>query len=158
MRITPFLLSGVLIAAGFAGEASAAPKRKPRPITKTYQATAPVPDPTNWLSDAGVESYSVCAQTMPNSYQIFEFTAPALGKLNLKLTGFVGDWDLLIMDKNNNEVTFGGSAGVNTPDAPTAGDENVTTKVKKSKTLYKIVACNWAGGSTGTVKLTFTYT
>jgi hypothetical protein len=29
--------------------------------------------------------------------------------------------------------------------------------MKKAKQTFHIIACNWAGGSTGTVKYTFTY-
>ena len=159
MRITPLVLAGSLVAAGIAGPAVAAPKPKPKPkpIVKTYDATAPTPDPTNWLSEGGVAGYSVCAQRVPESYKIFTFKAPALGKLNLKLTDFQGDWDALFMDSKNSELGAGGSPGINTPQDPKAGDENATIRVKKAGTTYKVVACNWAGGPTAKLTLTFTY-
>ena len=155
MRITPLALVGALAAAALAAPADAAPARKP--ITKTYQATAATPDPTNWLSQAGAANYSVCNQVVPQSWHTHTFTAPAAGKINVKLYGFTGDWDLLITNAAGQEVSYGGSSGINTPNAPTAGDESVTYKIKKAKTKINIIACNWAGAATGTVKYTFTY-
>jgi hypothetical protein len=153
MRITPLVLAGTLVATGFAGSASAAKK----PITKTYTATAPAPDPTNYLGTAGAASYSVCEQRVPQSYHVQSFTPPAVGKLKVQLSGFTGDWDLLLTNASNTELTYGGSSGVNTPQSPTAGDESVTIKIKKAKQKVNIIACNWAGSATGTVKYTFTY-
>lgn len=155
MRITPFVLAGALAATAFAAPAADAAKKKP--ITKTWTLTAATPDPTNYLGTAGVGDYSVCAQAVPGSFEIKEFKAPASGKIKVTLTGFTGDWDLLVMDKGNNELAYGGSAGINTPDAPKAGDETVTVKAKKAGFIFKLVGCNWAGGSTGKMSMTFTY-
>ncbi len=154
MRITPLVAVGALIAVGgLAGEASA---KKP-PITKTVAITAPVPDPSNWAGQGGVAGYSVCAQRIPNSFQTVEFKAPAIGKLKVELTGFNGDWDVLVTDAKGTELTAGGSSGLSSPASPNDGDESATTKVKKANTVFKITACNWAGGPTGTLKYTFTY-
>jgi hypothetical protein len=155
MRITPFVLAGALAATAFAAPAAHAAKKKP--ITKTWQLTAATPDPTNYANTAGVGSYNVCAQNVPGSFQIVEFKAPAAGKIKVTLSGFTGDWDLLIMDKDGNELGYGGSASVNTPDAPAAGDETATLKAKKTGFVFKLVGCNWAGTSTATLKMTFTY-
>jgi hypothetical protein len=151
MRTTPLVLGAALLAAGVAtGPATAAPHK---PITKTYTATAASPDPTNY---APTTKYSVCNQTVPGSFQIEPFKAPATGKLAVKLTGFTGDWDLLITDaKKGTEVGSGGGSDVSTPAAPAT--EATTIKVKKAGTTYNIIACNWAGGPTGTVTYTFTY-
>lgn len=157
MRITPLVLAGALAAVALAAPADAAPRK---PITKTYEATAPAPDVTNYADSAGVDSYSVCNQQVPNSYHVHTFTAPAPGKLNVKLYGFTGDWDVLLTDSRGTELTFGGNgipAQVNTPAEPTVGDENITYKIKKAKTKINIIACNWVGGPTATVKYTFTY-
>lgn len=154
MRITPFVLVGALAVAASAAPATAA-RRKP--IVKQYEATAPAPDPTNWASEAGVPTYSVCNQQVPNSWHKHTFTAPAPGKLNIKVYGFTGDWDVLLTNTQGVELTFGGSPGINTPNAPTAGDESVAYKIKKAKTKINIISCNWAGGPTATVKYTFTY-
>jgi hypothetical protein len=116
----------------------------PKPITKTYTATAPMPDPTNVGG-----GYSVCAQNVPQSFHTEEFKVPAAGTLKVELTDYEVDWDLLLMDGKDNEIGYSGSGGV-------GGPEIVQVKFKKAG-LVKIVACNWSGGPTGTVTYTFTY-
>ena len=154
MRITPLVLVGALAVAATAAPATAA-RRKP--IVKQYEATAPTPDPTNYVGVAGVPAYSVCNQQVPSSWHTHVFTAPAPGKINIKVSGFTGDWDLLLTNPQGTELTYGGSDGLNKPDTPTAGDESVTYKIKKAKTKINIISCNWAGSPTATVKYTFTY-
>lgn len=117
---------------------------KPKPITKTYTATAPMPDPTNVAG-----GYTVCAQTVPQSFHIEEFKVPAAGTLKVELTEYEVDWDLLIMDGKDKEIASSGSGGVGEP-------EIAQIKFKKAG-LVQIVACNWSGGPTGTVTYTFTY-
>ena len=150
MRTKPLVVVGVIAAVAVSTPATAATK-KPKPITKTYTATAPLPDPSNYAQ----QGYSVCAQNVPQSYHTTTFTAPAPGKLAVKMGGFTGDWDLLIMDGAGTELAAGGGSDVGTPQA--AATESATTKVKKKGAKYQIVACNWAGGSTATVTYTFTY-
>lgn len=125
-------------------------KPKP-PITRSYTATAPVPDPTN---AAPTSSYTVCPQVVPQSFSIETFKAPAAGKLAVKVTGIIGDWDLLIMNDKKSEVGSSGSGGYGTPVATST--EASTVKIKKAGTYY-IVACNWAGAPTANVSYTFTY-
>ena len=137
-----------VVAIAAAGSVHAAP---PKPIEKTYTATAPLPDPTNYAQ----QGYSVCAQNVPQSYHTATFTAPAPGKLSVKMGGFTGDWDLLIMNGAGTELAYGGGSDLGTPQ--TAATESATTKVKKKGAKFQIVACNWAGGSTATVSYTFTY-
>ncbi|HEX8002243.1 MAG TPA: hypothetical protein VF519_06075 [Mycobacteriales bacterium] len=140
-------VAAVLLAAA-ASPAVAAPK----PITKTYTATAPVPDPTNAAPNA---PYTVCPQVVPQSFQVEAFKAPAPGKLAVEVSGIQGDWDLLITDAKGAEVGSSGNGGYGTPAAPSV--EKATVKVKKGGVTYSIVACNWAGAPTATVKYTFTY-
>jgi hypothetical protein len=143
---TPLLAAAALVAAGAAMPATAAPPKKP--ITKTYTATAGTPDPTNYTET----SYSVCAQTVPGSFHTETFKAPAPGKLSIKMNGFVGDWDLLLLDGKGAEIA---NSGGQQPVDP--AEEQLAAKVKKAGTTYKIIACNWAGGPTATVTYTFTY-
>lgn len=154
MRTAPVALAGCLALAALATPASAGSKK---PITKSYDITVTAADPTNIPDNLQGTGYTVCAQRVPGAFQIKEFTAPALGKMKFKLTGFTGDWDLLVMDSKNAEITSGGSQGISTPQDPTAGDESTSAKVKKAKTLYKVVACNWAGGMTAKLTITFEY-
>lgn len=150
MRRTTLLAVTSLVVAGSAIPAVAGPK--PKPITKTYTATAPTPDPSNL---AGTTAYSVCAMTVPQSYHKTEFKAPGVGKLQVKLDGFSGDWDLLLIDSKGTQVAAGDKLEQATPATPTT--ESMTAKIKKAGAVYTIVACNWAGGPTGTVTYTFTY-
>ncbi len=142
MNRTATLTLGLVAAATIAAPAALA---APKPITKTYTATAPVPDPTNFADDA----YSVCAQNVPQSFHTAVVKIPAAGALKVELTKYDIDWDLLIMDGKNKEIGASGSGGV-------GGPEVATVKFKKAG-VAKIVACNWAGGPTGQVKYTFTF-
>ena len=142
MNRTAVLTLAVLAAATVAAPgAVAAP---PKPITKTYTATAPVPDPTNVAG-----GYTVCAQNVPQSFHIEEFKVPAAGTLKVELTEYQVDWDLLLMDGKGKELGSSGSGGVGEP-------EVAQVKFKKAG-VVQIVACNWSGGPTGTVTYTFTY-
>ncbi len=151
MHTTSLALVAALVAGVAASPASAKPKKHKKPITKTYTASAPAPDPTNYA----MQGYSVCAQNVPQSFDIKEFTAPAPGKLKVEMHGFTGDWDLLLMDSEQAEMTQSGSSDLGSPTADAS--ESMTYKIKKAKKKYSIVACNWAGGPSATVKYTFTY-
>ena len=151
MRTTSLALVAALVVGVAASPASAKPKKHKKPITKTYTAMAPLPDPSNQT----MQFYSVCAQNVPQSFDLKEFTAPAPGKLKVEMTGFTGDWDLLLMDSEDLEVASSGGSEI-APAQPAS--ESMTFKIKKSKKKYSIVACNYAGGASATVKYTFTYT
>lgn len=133
----------VLVAVG-AGSMAPAVAGTKKTITKTYTASAPLPDPTNVAG-----GYSVCAQRVPGSFDIKEFKVPAAGKLKVEVTNYTNDWDALLMDADKAELGESGSGGV-------GGPEVIEVKFKKAQTV-SIVACNWAGGPTATVKYVFTY-
>ena len=141
MNRTATLTLVVLAAATVAAPTALA---APKPITKTYTATAPLPDPTN-VGDG----YSVCAMNVPQSYHIEEFKAPSAGTLKVELTNYQVDWDLLLLDAKKAEIAYSGSGGRQ------GGPEVTQVKLKKPG-VVSIVACNWSGGPTGTVKYTFT--
>lgn len=141
-RTTVLTLAALVAATAAAPLAVAAP---PKPITKTYTATAPMPDPSNWAG----QSYSVCAMNVPQSYHIEEFKAPAAGTLKVVLSKFEGDWDSLLLDAKGNEMAYGGASDI-------AGEEVLQVKFKKAADV-QIIVCNWAGGPTGEVTYTFTF-
>ena len=141
MNRTAVVTLAVVAAATVAAPSALAGPAKP--ITKTYTATAPLPDPTNVGG-----GYTVCAQNVPQSFHIEEFKAPGAGSLKVELTEFQVDWDLLLMDGKGKELASSGSGGVGEP-------EIATLKLKKPGVI-QIVACNWSGGPTGTVTYTFT--
>lgn len=131
LATVPLAVLGVAVAPSLA-----APKK---PIEKSYTASAPVPG----------GSFD-CAGTIPDSAQLDEFKVPAAGKLQVDLSGFLGDWDMA--------VTSGGAElGVSQNIQPLDGDtESVSLKFKKA-TPITIAVCNYNGGPTGDVKLKFTY-
>jgi hypothetical protein len=141
-------LAVVALGAVSASPAIGAPKKKP-PITKTYTATAPTPDPSN----AAPSDYNVCPQNVPGSFQADDFKIPAAGTLHVEVSGYNGDWDALLMDAEKSELTSSGAGGY---PPVNGGPEVMDIKFKKAETVT-IVACNWAGGPTATVKATFTY-
>jgi hypothetical protein len=146
MKRTAALLVGTLAVVTVAAPtALAAPKKKRAPITKTYAVTAPMPDVTNNVPGG----YSVCAQNVPNSFDKQTFQVPAAGKLSVELSGFQGDWDLLLEDSDDSELAYGGSSGVSNTEA---------TEVSfKRAQKVSIVACNFAGTPTASVKYVFTF-
>ena len=143
MNRTATLTIAVLAAATVAAPGALA---APKPITKTYTATAPMADPSNF---AGTTTYGVCGMNVPQSFHTEEFKVPAAGSLKINMTGYVGDWDLLLTGDKGQELATGGAGDLGVP-------EVMQVKFKKPTTVA-IIACNWAGGPTGTVKYTFTY-
>ena len=137
----------VIAAVTVAGSVQAAP---PKPITKTYTATAPAPDPTNEATGA----HAVCEMNVPQSFHIEKFVAPGPGALKVEISGFVGDWDLLVQDPKGADVAAATQTDTSTP-AADDGD-SLALKIKKPGS-YSIIACNWVGGPTATVKYTFTF-
>lgn len=127
--------------------AGAADANHKKPISKTYTATAPAPDPSNFSPSS---TYSVCGQTVPGSFDVEEFTAPEAGTIKAELSGYVGEWDFLLTDDKGRELASSGILDV------TGAPEKITYKFKKPGTV-NLIACNWAGGPTGTVKYTFTF-
>jgi hypothetical protein len=141
--------TAALVAASLAVAAVAAPpamaKSKKKPITKTYEVTAPMPDPSNYAG----QGYSVCAQNVPSSFDKRTIQIPAAGTLAVELSGFQGDWDLLLEDSDDSELAAGGSSDL-------GAAETTEVRFKKAQKV-SIVGCNWAGTPTATVKYTFTY-
>jgi energy-converting hydrogenase Eha subunit A len=142
-RTAALVVASLAVAAVAAPPAMAAPKKKP--ITKTYDVTAVAPDPTNYAG----QGYSVCAQNVPGSFDKTTIQIPAAGSLVVQLSGFQGDWDLLLEDADDSELSTGGSSDL-------GGAEEASARFKKAQKV-SIVACNWAGTPTATVKYTFTY-
>ncbi len=148
MKLALIAAVGLAATVGAAGDvALAGPKD---PITKTYTATAPTPDPTN----AAAATHQVCNMVVPQSFHIEKFAAPGPGALKVEIDGFVGDWDLLIQDSKGRDVAAATATDTSTPVAP--DPDSTAVKVKKAET-YSIIACNWVGGPTATVKYTFTF-
>ncbi len=141
-KTAAFLVGTLAVVTISAPSALAAPRKKP--ITGAYKATASMPDPTNFVPG----KYPVCAMNVPGSFDTHPFTIPAAGTLRVEMSGFTGDWDMLLLDPDK-EVA--GESG-NGP----AEDEATDVSFKKA-TKITIVACNWAGTPTANVKYSFTF-
>jgi hypothetical protein len=144
-----------VVAAGAFAPAVAAPK-KPKPMTGSFAATGlPVPasgeDPTDTASscsNSALEGISITSRTIK--------TAGA-GTLAVQLSGFIGDWDITILDANGDTVAAGDNASA-AGTAMSTGEivERASVKYKKASTI-KISVCNFAGGPTAEAKYTYTY-
>jgi hypothetical protein len=160
----PVALS-VVVAAGALSPAMAATKAKPKPITASYVAEGiPVPSP---LVGEPVEPADSC--TNPDLEGVSTTTKTiktvGAGTLDVQLTGFAGDWDITILD-GDDETLAVGSGTTTGGEVPVAGGgngslgsdntEKATLKVRKASTL-KIAVCNYAGGPSANAKYTFTY-
>ena len=145
MNKSAALLAITVAAVGIAApNALAAPKAKS--FSKSYSTTTPTPDPTNFDPNA---KYSVCEQTVPGSFFTETVKIPGKGTLHVELTAYTGDYDLLIMDKDKEELGNSGQTAVQ------GEPEIVDLSFKKPTTVY-IVNCNWAGAPTAKVSYTFT--
>jgi hypothetical protein len=142
-RTAALLVGSLALVSVAAPNALAATKKKP--ITKSYDVTATMPDVTNNVPGG----YDVCAQNVPGSFDKRTISIPAAGRLSVELSGFQGDWDLLLEDSDNSELAYGGSSGV-------GGTEEAEVAFKKAQKM-SIVACNFTGTPNATVKYTFTY-
>lgn len=142
-RTAAVTVACLALAAVAAPSATAGPKKKP--ITKSYDVVAPAPDPSNYAG----QGYSVCAQNVPGSFDKKTIEIPAAGSLQVELSGFQGDWDLLLLDSDDAELASGSSSNL-------GGSETAESRFKK-KQKVSIVACNWAGSPNATVKYTFTF-
>lgn len=143
-RALVIALAGAL-AVGVATVPAAAKHKKP--ITKTYKATAGVPDPSPFATGEGI-----CRTQLEQATHVHEFKAPEAGTLEVLLNGFQGDWALSV--RNDKDQTLGDSD--QSTSEPLDRPEKVKVKLKKA-TGIRIVACNFAGGPEATVKYTFTY-
>ena len=140
--------TAALLAVTCAAVAVAAPSAlaaPPKKFSKTYTTTTPMPDPTNFVPG----KYSVCEQTVPGSFNTEPVKIPGKGSLHVELTGYTGDYDLLLMDADKEELASSGQTAVR------GEPEIVDVSFKKPTTVY-VVNCNWAGAPTSKVSYTFT--
>jgi hypothetical protein len=146
MRLRTAALTAMVAvaAAGTLAPAVAAPQ--PKPVKHSYEATAPVPDPTPFTGQTGGN----CSPTLDDAKHEEPFKMPFAGTLTVDLTGFQGDWALAVLDAkgekladHDNDVLAGEAV-----DAPS----QIILKVKKPTELI-IRACNFAGGPTAQVDI-----
>ncbi|MBK5308198.1 MAG: hypothetical protein JJD92_16045 [Frankiaceae bacterium] len=144
-RVASVAALGLLVAGAYS-PATAAPKPKKKPITKTYDLNL-VPlwiEPSAACANPEFEGVSVDTQSIKP-------TGP--GILSVKVTGFTGDWDVSVKDAEGTEIVKG--SGNDTPN-PGPGEETVEVKFKKAEPL-QIAICNFAGTPKATASYTYTY-
>lgn len=137
-----------LVAVGAASPATAAkPKKKP-PITKSYSMTLPpLPDPPMGTS---------CTRDAAKAlFHDETFTTTGAGTLTAEVSGFAGDWDITVFDKDGlvgqgDGTTTGGGAPA------TAGKDTFISSWKKGTTIT-VRTCNFAGSPQAKGSYTFTY-
>jgi hypothetical protein len=144
MRTRTALVAGLVLAAGFGSLSPAMAKGKT--VTKSYTATASTPGVTN-------AALGVCEGSVPGSNFDATFKAPFAGHLTVDLTGFVGDWDMaLVQDGSNSAESAQDPTKQPNPETPEHIDG---FKLKKGEEVT-IRTCNFSGGPTANVKYTFT--
>jgi len=141
MRTRTALAVSLVLVAGVGSFAPAL--AGPKTITKSYTATAFPPSPTN-------VQLGVCHGDVPGSNFDMSFKAPFKGKLMVDLTGFVGDWDMAIVEDGANAAE---SAQDATAD-PQTPEHIEGFKLKKGEEVV-IRSCNFSGGPTANLKYVF---
>lgn len=141
MRTRTALIASLVLVAG-AGSLSPA-LAGPKPVTKSYTASAFPPAPTNAAT-------GVCNGDVPGSNYDYAFKAPFKGKLTVDMTGFQGDWDMALVQDGSNAAE---SAQQPTED-PQRPERVEGFKLKKGEEVI-IRSCNFSGGPTANVKFVF---
>lgn len=140
----PVLLLPLVVLSLTAGAAGAAPK----PVTKSYKATAPVPFPG--LAETTV--VTSCFDGAEGASKVTtRVTLPFAGSLTVKVA-FSGDWDLAVLDAQGKQL--GSAENWQFPEAGPGSEKLVVKKVKKGP--VDIAVCNWAGQPDATVTWTLT--
>ena len=127
------LVAGMLAAPAFAGR---------KTIKKSYTFTAPVSNPTT--TDVDPWGCAGEASVEDASKDTYTFKAPRhrrKGRLSVRISGFIADWDLYVFNKAETTVL-----GSSTTDNLSQDYEAVTVSIKGGTTV-KIVACNWSSPS-----------
>lgn len=139
-RRTPLVLAGLcVVATGALAPASAAPTPKPYTTTTTY--TDRTPDPTGGLG-------ANCQGLTPPEAPV-EMKVANPGVVTLSITGFTGDWALVVRDKKDSKLL--GASDTNPP-----ATENVIVTLKKATTLL-VQPCNLGGTVDATLKLAYRF-
>ncbi len=138
-RLLVPLFAGLVLVTG-ALPAGAAQKKT---VTEEWDVVAvPFPgadDHSDPAAECGVEGVS---------YDIYQFTTPAKGKLDVRLT-FQAEWDLYVTDGDGNLL----GSSVNFMSTP---EERVQLSVG-AKVELNIYSCNFLGGPTAHGTLKYTY-
>ena len=153
-KALPLALVAVVVAGGVAPALAAPPK--PKPINGSFEASG-IPFPLT--GSEPTDTASSCVNPMFEGISITteEFKTVGAGTLKVDMSGFVGDWDIAILNDKGEVVASGDNAAA-TGGNPNTGDivERAQVKYKKAATI-RIAVCNFAGGPTASVKYSYTY-
>ena len=144
-RVASAAALGLLVAGAYA-PATAAPKPKKKPISKSYDLEL-VPlwtNPQAACVNPEFEGISVDTQ---------KITPTGPGILAVQVTGYTGDWDISVKDATGVEIAKG--SGNDTPNAG-PGTETIELKFKKAEPL-QIAICNFLGTPSAKASYTYTY-
>lgn len=141
MRVRTAAITSLVAVAAAGSFTPALAGPTPKPIKKTYTASA-TPDPTP------IALSEPCQPTIPSARHTTPFKVPAAGTLAITIKMDL-DWALGLRTKSGS--TLAASDGPGPTDA-----ESIQMKFKKP-TEVLIDACNFAGSLTAEVTYTFTY-
>ncbi|HVE98416.1 MAG TPA: hypothetical protein VNA12_04475 [Mycobacteriales bacterium] len=143
MRAVAAVSAGLAIAV-----ASPAAANHRRPISETYEVTAPVPYPGDFMSPehcaAGVEGVTRDTHAL---------TLPDRGLLEVELTGFLGGWVVELYDAHGRLLEQGAEFDPTNP----APARKLSYQNARPGQHLRIAACNVNGGPNATVRYTFTF-
>lgn len=137
-RLLPLSAATAVVAAGCFTPALAAP---PASFSKTVTFVDSTPDPTAFF--LGPEH---CMGRLPAEEPV-EVAIPASGVVDVAISGFTGEWSLMITDKNGRVIA--------TADADAPATESTSFRMRRAGTI-SILPCNIAG--TFEASLTYGYT
>ena len=146
--LTPgVVLAATVATAALAAPAVAAPRPKPKPISGSYGVTIPVPFP---MEAANGSHCADAPDTLSrDARKVTLLSVP--GRLDLRVSGFTGDWVMEVVDAKGRIVATGASLDL------TTGERKATYKKKRSGAeAVTVMVCNFGGTPTGTVAWTFT--
>jgi len=136
--------------AGLVGLSGSAVEAAPGPMRGGFTAHAPQPDPTSYF---GLGPHFVCNMTFPQSWDSRPFVAPGAGSLALTVSGFTGDWDLLVLDSRGRDVAVSHDLDFIRTDEP--GVDRALLRIRRAA-RFTVTACNTLGSDTATVSWVFT--
>lgn len=132
-------LAALVVATGLAVPSHAAP-----PVTGTYDVVIPVPHP---VEDGGVH----CNQGLDDlTRHTQSVTLPRAGVLDVKVSGFLGDWVVEVYDAKGRVLAYGASL-----DLQSGVREAKWKKKKAGAEKVSIVVCNFGGTPAGKVAYRF---
>lgn len=136
----PLLISAVLIVA--AGALAPVQAGTPKPFSKKVAFVDETPDPSGYL--LGSEH---CLGELPREKPV-RVVLPAAGVLDISITGFTGEWSLLITEPSGKVI---GSADADAPKT-----ESTSLRLKQGGPV-DILPCNLFGTFEATLSYSYRY-